>query len=260
MGSLTALGVLLLGLMVLVGGRQGISSFLSMVINFGILFFSIVLMAFHLPPIAVTIVASVILLSITIFWSSASDSASSTAFQASVIILIILILIIVPMEYWARVGGFGLEDSEELEGLSLYVGISFTKLAISTAILSSLGAIAEAAIAISSGLDEIVVQHPKITGDQLFQDGVKIGKQIIGTAVNTLFFGFFGSSMGLFIWFYGLNYSLGDILNDKIFAAELIAILISLIGVVLTIPVTTWLMSYRVKRRRAKTVTEKEDQ
>lgn len=139
MGSLTALGLVLLILMIIVGGKQGISSFLSMVVNFGILFFSIVLIAFHMPPIIVTVVASVILLSITIFWSSASDNASTTAFQASVLILIVLIAIIIPIEYWARVGGFGLEDSEELEGLSLYVGINFTKLAICTAILSSLG-------------------------------------------------------------------------------------------------------------------------
>lgn len=252
MGSLTALGLVLLILMMIVGGKQGITSFLSMVVNFGILFFSIVLIAFHLPPIAVTLVASIILLSITIFWSSASDNASATAFQASVIILIVLVLIIIPVEYWARVGGFGLEDSEELEGLSLYVGISFTKIAVSTAILSSLGAIAEAAIAIASGLDEIVTQHPKIRSRQLFSDGIVIGRQIIGTAVNTLFFGFFGSSMGLFIWFYGLHYSLGSILNDKVFAAELIAIVISLIGVVLTIPGTTLIMSYKLKRLQDK--------
>ncbi|GHP13657.1 membrane protein [Lentilactobacillus fungorum] len=252
MGAITALGIVLLALMVLVGGKQGITSFLSMVVNFGILFFSIVLIAFHLPPIIVTVVASVVLLSITIFWSSASDNASITAFQASCVILVLLIAIIIPIEYWAQVGGFGLEDSEELEGLSIYVGIDFTKIAIATAILSSLGAIAEAAIAIASGLDEIVTQHRQITGDALFADGVFIGKQIIGTAVNTLFFGFFGSALALFIWFYGLNYSLGEIINDKIFAAELIAIVVSLIGVVLTIPITTWMMSFRLKRLQAK--------
>ncbi len=157
-------------------------------------------------------------------------------------------MIIIPIEYWAQVGGFGLEDSEELEGLSTYVGINFTKIAIATAILSSLGAVAEAAIAIASGLDEIVSQHQAITSGQLFVDGTVIGKQIIGTAVNTLFFGFFGSSLALFIWFYGLNYSFGEILNDKVFAAELIAIVVSLIGVVTTIPITTWIMSFKLKR------------
>ncbi|MFT8401137.1 MAG: YibE/F family protein [Lentilactobacillus diolivorans] len=251
MGAITALGIVLLVLMMIVGGKQGITSFLSMVVNFGILFFSIVLIAFHMPPILVAVVASAILLAITIFWSDASDNASVTAFEASVIILILLIAIIIPIEYWAQVGGFGLEDSEELEGLSTYVGIDFTKIAIATAILSSLGAIAEAAIAIASGLDEIITQHELIRSDQLYVDGIVIGKQIIGTAVNTLFFGFFGSSLGLFIWFYSLNYSFGEILNDKVFAAELIAIVVSLIGVVTTIPITTWIMSLKLKRKTA---------
>ncbi|GEP24794.1 MAG: YibE/F family protein [Lentilactobacillus diolivorans] len=251
MGAITALGIVLLILMMIVGGKQGITSFLSMVVNFGILFFSIVLIAFHMPPILVAVVASAILLAITIFWSDASDNASVTAFEASVIILILLIAIIIPIEYWAQVGGFGLEDSEELEGLSTYVGIDFTKIAIATAILSSLGAIAEAAIAIASGLDEIITQHQLIRSEQLYVDGIVIGKQIIGTAVNTLFFGFFGSSLGLFIWFYSLNYSFGEILNDKVFAAELIAIVVSLIGVVTTIPITTWIMSLKLKRKTA---------
>ncbi|MDH5105293.1 YibE/F family protein [Lentilactobacillus diolivorans] len=251
MGAITALGIVLLVLMMIVGGKQGITSFLSMVVNFGILFFSIVLIAFHMPPILVAVVASAILLAITIFWSDASDNASVTAFEASVIILILLIAIIIPIEYWAQVGGFGLEDSEELEGLSTYVGIDFTKIAIATAILSSLGAIAEAAIAIASGLDEIITQHQLIRSEQLYVDGIVIGKQIIGTAVNTLFFGFFGSSLGLFIWFYSLNYSFGEILNDKVFAAELIAIVVSLIGVVTTIPITTWIMSLKLKRKTA---------
>ncbi len=39
MGSITALGLVLLVLMIIVGGKQGITSFLSMVVNFGILFF-----------------------------------------------------------------------------------------------------------------------------------------------------------------------------------------------------------------------------
>ncbi len=250
MGTITVLWLVLLILMVSVGGSQGISSYLGLLINFGILFISVVLMAFHFSPIIVTLVSSIILLSITIFWSNASDNASSSAFFAALVILLILVAIILPIENWAKVGGFGLEDSDELEGLSTLVGIDFTAVAVSTAILSSLGAIAEAAIAIASGLDEIISQHSAILPKQLFFDGTIIGRQIIGTAVNTLFFGFFGSSLALFMWFKGLNYSLGTIINDKVFAGELIAIMVAFIGVVLTIPITTLIMSIRLHNKQ----------
>lgn len=235
--------------MVIVGGQQGVSSFLSLLINFGILFFSIVLISFQLNPLVVGLVVSVVLLAITIFWSSASDTASMTAFWASLIVLAILVAVILPLSYWAAIGGFGLEDSEELEGLSTLIGINFTQVAVVTTLLSSLGAISEAAIAIASGLDEITTQHPQISVASLTQDGIQIGHQIIGTALNTLFFGFFGSSLGLFIWLTGLNYSLGEMLNDKVFATELISILVAVLGVILTIPITAVLMSHRWRRQ-----------
>ncbi|MCY9806456.1 YibE/F family protein [Lentilactobacillus senioris] len=243
MGTITGLWLLLLILMLAVGGKQGISSFLSLLVNFGILFFSIVLIAFQFNPLAVGMVASVVLLAITIFWSSASDVASMMAFWSSLIVLAILIVVIVITSNWAAIGGFGLEDSEELEGLTTLIGINFTQVAMVTTLLSSLGAISEAAIAIASGLDEITSQHPQISAASLTKDGIQIGHQIIGTALNTLFFGFFGSSLALFIWLTGLDYSFGEIINDKVFATELMAILIAVLGVILAIPITAQLMS-----------------
>lgn len=74
-----------------------------------------------------------------------------------------------------------------------------------------------------------------------------IGQQIIGTTFNTLFFGFFGGFLALFIWFLGLHYSFGTIMNNKIFVAEMIEILISFIGVLITVPMTAWVMTKRRK-------------
>ena len=105
-------------------------------------------------------------------------------------------------------------------------------------ILSCLGAVAEASIAIATGLFEIEAHNPTITRAKLRSEGLLIGKEIIGTAFNTLFFGFYGELLALFIWFSRLNYSFGMIINDKIFISEFFMTLISSIGVILTIPVT----------------------
>lgn len=252
MSAIIVLGLVLFVLMVLVGGKQGFQSFVGLIFNFCFLFFAIVLMAFHFPPIIVTVIAGIILLSLTIFLSGTDDETSRLAFIASVLVLLGLVVLIIPVEHWAQVQGFGLEDSDDLEGLSLPIGISFLDVAISTAILSTLGAIAEATMAIASGLDEIKEQHPEIKPDRLFFDGVLVGKQIIGTTLNTLFFGLFGGSLSLFVWFYGLNYSFGAILNDKVFDAEFIIILFSLIGVIITIPITSLVITEQYKLNKQK--------
>ena len=242
MSTITALGLVLMILMILVGGKQGWTSFLSLLLNFGFLYFAIVLIAFHVPPLFVTII-----LAVTIFMGEDDLKTTVTAFYASLIVMGILLLLIIGVEHWAMVQGFGPEDSEDLEGMSILIGISYLKVAVTTTILSTLGAIAEAAMAVAAGLTEVLNAHPDISTAQIMKSGMAIGGQIIGTTFNTLFFGFFGGFLTLFIWFAGLHYSFGTIMNNKIFVAEMIMVLTSFIGVLLTVPITAWIMGLRKK-------------
>lgn len=245
MSTITALGLVLLVLMVLVGGKRGWSAFLSLLLNFGFLYFAIVLIAFHVPPLFVTITTGVIILAVTIFMGEDDLRTTVTAFYASLIVTVVLIGLIFLVEHWALVQGFGTEDSDDLEGMSILIGISYFKVLITVTTLSTLGAIAEAAMAIAAGLTEILTTHPDASDRQLLHSGMAIGRQIIGTTFNTLFFGFFGGFLALFIWFAGLHYSLGTIMNNKIFVAEMIEILFSFLGVLLTVPTTAWIMTKR---------------
>lgn len=250
MTTFSGLALILLLAMWLVGGKQGFLAFISLGFNFALLFMTIVLIQFHLPPLPVTLGMGVIILAVTIFFGNEDDYSTTTAFYAAVVVMVLLMLLIIPVEHWASVAGFGEEDSDDLEGMSLLIGISFVKVSIATVILSTLGAIAEAAMAISSGLSEIEEQQPTITGRRLFNDGINVGKQIIGTTFNTLFFGFFGGFLALFIWFAGLHYSWGMMLNDKVFVAQLSTILLSFVGVLATVPVTAAVSGWRWEHRR----------
>ncbi|WCJ47395.1 YibE/F family protein [Levilactobacillus brevis] len=212
MSTITALGLVLLVLMILVGGKAGAQSFLALILNFGLLYLAIVLVAFHFSPLIVTLVVGMLVLALTIFMSSGDDLSSTVAFIASAVVLVVLIALIVPVEHWALVQGFGPEDSEDLEGLSVLVGINFIQVSTATAILSTLGAIAEAAMAIAAGLSEILEQHPQVPLNDLLKDGIDVGKQIIGTTFNY-----------------------------------------AMVSVILTVPITTWVMTRAVagKRKRA---------
>ena len=250
MTTITALGLVLLILMVIVGGKQGAQSFLSLLFNFCVLFFSVVMIAFHFPPLIVTLVAGVIVLALTIFMGGGDDLTSQTAFFTSVIVLVVLVLLLVAIILIAQGQGFGPEDREDFDVISLLIGINLLNISMVTAIISTLGAIAEAAMAIAAGLTEILSQHDQIASKQLFRDGMTIGKQIIGTTFNTLFFGFFGGFLALFIWFSGVGYTFGEILNDKVFVSEILMILFSMIGVIVTVPLTAFVMKHEVDYRR----------
>ncbi len=62
--------------------------------------------------------------------------------------------------------------------------------------MSTIGAIVDTAISITSPMREIHQQNPDITRKDLFMSGIRIGRDILGTSSNTLFFAFFGGYMG----------------------------------------------------------------
>lgn len=245
MTTISALGLVLLVLMVAVGGRQGWTAFLSLLINFFLLFLALFLVAVHVAPMLVTLVVGVCILAVTIFMGEEDLQTTVTAFWASVVVLLVLLVLIYGVESWALVQGFGLEDSDNLEGMSTMIGISYLKVAVATTTLATLGAIAEAAMAVAAGLGELLRGHQDLPDSQLLKSGMGIGRQIIGTTLNTLFFGFVGGLLALFIWFGGLHYSLGTVVNNKIFVAQMIEVLISFLAVILTVPATTTIMIWR---------------
>ncbi|MDD6416150.1 MAG: YibE/F family protein, partial [Lactobacillus porci] len=73
---------------------------------------------------------------------------------------------------------------------------------------------------------------------------------VLGTAMNTIIFGMFGSFLSLFLWYYRLHYSFGEVINDKLFVNEALIIMYSLMGVLMTVPLATLLLSRGMSRRK----------
>lgn len=251
MHSATLILMLILALlMIIVGGATGVRAFLSIIFNFAILFLNIALIAWGFPALVITSISGLIILATTIFMGSDDDQITQNAFYSSVLVLMVLIGLILLLQPHLLVHGFANENNEDLEGMSLLIGIKFSDVMLATMMVSLLGAVAEAAIAVSAGLQELIETTPDLDYSKLFVHGYEIGKEIIGTALNTLFFGFFGSFLGLFIWYVKLKYSFSEFINNKIFAAELSMILIGFIGVISTVPLTAWVMQLRQRKQK----------
>lgn len=236
-------GILLI-LLVLVCGWQGLTIFFSLGLNFVVIILALVLVAGGFEPLMVSGLLSLILLSTSIFMNTKQPLTAKTAFVTSLIVVVGLLIIIVPLSQLAAAYGFGAEDIEEIEGFRLAIGLSFQKISIMMIILGSLGAIAETSIAVASGLVEILEYDAQMAPKQLFKAGIAIGEKIIATAFNTLFFSFFGSFLSLTMWFIQLGYPLSKIVNHKILIGEVLALLIGVMGVIATVPLTSGLLNY----------------
>ena len=258
MNTLVLLAIILFVLMLIIGGRKGVRSFAAIFINFLVLMISIVIMLIpQANPIVVTLIACIVISCINLFYINEINTKTKTAFLASILTIFVLLVFIWVMTDVSMIQGFGEEEVEELSVFSLYIGTDFVKVAASVIIMSTIGAITDAAIAISSPMHEMRYHNPNASRKELFMFGIQIGKDILGTSANTLFFAFFGGYMALLIWFKDLDYSFGEIINSKIFSSEMITIFCAGTGVALVIPVTAWISAFfftRLKKRKASKV------
>ncbi|KRE07097.1 YibE/F [Bacillus sp. Root239] len=252
MNVLLLLAIILLILMSIVGEKKGVRSFIALFLNFLVIFVTILFMLSIESTIIVTLIACTVISFINLFYINKFNDKTKAAFFSTMITLSLLVVFIFAVEHSAMIQGFGEEQEEEINAFSLYVGIDFAKIAICTIIMGSIGVIIDISLSISSSMNELFAHNRFITKKSLFQSGLKIGRDILGTTTNTLYFAFVGGYLTLILWFKRLSYSLGDIVNSKTFCAEVISILSGGIGIAIIIPITSWLSASILVHRREK--------
>ena len=89
-------------------------------------------------------------------------------------------------------------DGVKYETMS-FLTIQPTQIFLASVLIGSLGAVMDVAITLTSSLYEIKAQHPEISLKQLRQSGTNIGKDIMGTMTNILFFAYLSGSIPMII-------------------------------------------------------------
>ncbi|MBS9338790.1 YibE/F family protein [Fructobacillus sp. M2-14] len=244
MNAILLLIILLFLSLFWIGKKQGMLTFLGLFLNCFLLFLLITLVNWGFSPLVVLVVMSVLILSVAIFLSTGRSRVLTITWQSAIVVLGFIICLAYLAEYLGYLQGYTLENSDELEGLSMAVGIDFSNLAVIVMVISALGAIAEAAMAVTADLFEVVERTPEISLKNLKKQGQVIGSQILGTAINTLFFGMLGANIPLFVWFFRLHYSLAEFLNAKLLIFEVVTMLLGMLGILAAILVANYLVEH----------------
>lgn len=251
MSTLVALIIVLAILMTIVGGETGIRSFFSVLINTFLLILVALLISWGINIPIIILIFIPLKLATIIFLGTHDYTVAKNSFYSAFVVCLCVSALILLCEWLAQAAGLGPESGEVLVGLSQMPGLSYPLIAVAVAIFSTLGAIAEAAVAMSSGLLELKKHHAGISREELEASGSSIGKDVLGTAMNTILFGMFGSFLSLFLWYFRLGYTFGEVVNEKLFVNEALIILYSLIGVLLTVPFSTFLLAKGMSKQGA---------
>ena len=116
-----------------------------------------------------------------------------------------------------------------------------TGLILAGVVLGALGTIDDITVTQASTVWELHAVRPDLGRAGLFRSGLKVGRDHIGSTVNTLLLAYAGASMPLLLFFVLANQSIGTILNSEIVAVEVVRTLVGSIGLVSAVPLTTWL-------------------
>ena len=151
----------------------------------------------------------------------------------------------------AHVNGLRISDVEPLLQLrQTGTPIGLRGLLVGGIIISSLGAVMDVAMSISSALSELKAVNPEMTMGELWKSGRNIGRDMVGTMTNTLILAFLGSGFTLMIYLYSLDLPWRELMSSSYLALEVVSGVSSAIGVILAVPVTTIIGALLLSRKQ----------
>src|SRR5690606_7823296 len=174
-------------------------------------------------------------------WSPLTHVAAIGTFSALALTLVLSAVV----ANLARFSGFG---SEEALFLAFVDGLQIQGLILAGAGLGATGALDDVTVTQASPVFELHSVNPEVDRRRLFQSGLKVGRDHIASTVNTLLLAYAGASMPLLLLFTLSEMRLDFIANSEVVAVEIFRTLVGSIGLVASVPLTTWLAAAVVTR------------
>ena len=235
--------IILFFLMLFVGADRGLTSFFTLVRTVIAFTVNVYLIAWGLPAIPVTLIVSIFLIISVIYGQNGLNAKMHGAAMSAALVVVIVMIIIAPVLHVAGISGYN--EIEQYEEISMYlsanVSISMSAVAVAATVLGVLGAVMDTAVAVATAVNEVYVNNPTFDRKALMSSGMAVGKDILGTTVNTLLFAGFGESIMLANLFLKNENNFFEIINSKALFQEIAALFVAVMGCLLVIPLASML-------------------
>lgn len=145
-----------------------------------------------------------------------------------------------------------MEETESLILITQATGMRLNGILFAGIMVAALGAVMDVAVSLGAALYEIQILNPKISGRELFQSGMNIGRDMIGTMTNTLILAFAGGSLSTLLVFISYGIQFNQLISSDFFAVEVVQGIAGSSAVILTVPITAMVcaIGYRGRKDR----------
>lgn len=244
---LAVLAALFAVAVVVLGRWRGVAALAALLLSF------VVLVLFVLPailagesPLLVAIVAAGVIMFIALYLTHGLSARTSAAVLGTLVSLALIGLLSVIFSAAASLTG--LDDSTSTLIGSLGHGIDARGLLLAGIVIGALGVLDDVTVTQTSAVWELRRANPALNWRQLYSAGERIGRDHVGSAVNTLVMAYAGAALPVMLYSSISGVGLGTILGSQDVAEEIVRTLAGSVGIVAAVPVTTLLAALIASR------------
>ncbi|MGH8984453.1 MAG: YibE/F family protein [Acidimicrobiia bacterium] len=119
--------------------------------------------------------------------------------------------------------------------------VSLSGLVLGGMVIGALGALDDMTVTQVSAVWELRGANPGFTRRELARAATRIGRDHVASTVNTLALAYAGAALPILILLVQSRQSLGTVANSETVSVEIVRTLVGSIGLVASVPLTTWL-------------------
>ena len=241
--KIIVLMLIFFALLIILGGIKGLNTLVSLIFTCAAIFI------FFLPSILSgyniylsAIITCVFVIIMTLLFINGLSKKTLTTILGCIFGVITAGIIFFIMNKVLYLTGVACEDELYLQMLDVHINLK--AIIFAAIIISSMGAVMDVSMDISSSLYEIKTHKPNITFKEMLKSGLNIGRDIMGTMSNTLILAFIGKSLSTVLLIMTYASSLGEIMNKELIIINMLEALIGSLSILLTAPITSIICSY----------------
>lgn len=237
---LCGLLLVFLALFVVFGGKKGVKSLLGLVISVGLIAFVLLPLSLQgFNPLLVAIFICLVATGASMYFVGGTSKKSLAAILGTlggVVAAGIAAHLVIDM---APLTGLSSEEAQILRGSlfnqppQFYAGLLAAGM-----LIGALGVIMDVGISIASAVAEVAKNKESATVKELYDSGMNVGRDIMGTMTNTLILAYTGSALPLLMLISQIPSN--KLINLDLVATEVASALSGSLGLVLTIPLTAY--------------------
>lgn len=233
--------------LLIIGRFKGLRSLISIVCTVLLIFCVLMPMILNgFSPILSAVTTCIIATAVTIYTVSGLNMKSTSAVIGTVLSLMLAGILAMLTIKFAHLTGYTGEENLFLH--TARPDLDMQGILAAAIILSALGALMDVGVSIASTINEIYITDTTLSWKNLFNSGMNVGKDIIGTMSNTLILVYLGTSLPLVLLSNGIDLQKFFNLNQVV--TEISSALIGSIAILSCVPLTAVISSLLVRERK----------